>query len=82
MPFCKGKLMTGNEIKPLSVVKKVCQAFGLFVNKAVKFNEAFKYAIMLVPLTVGTLKSTLYQPGKAVLRNYIIHNIQEMSGWW
>ena len=76
--FCKARLITGNEIKkkflkPLLVVKEVCQAFGLFVNKAIKFTQAFKYAVMSVRLVVATRKSTLYQPDKVGLRNYIIN---------
>ena len=39
-------------LKPLSVVKKVCQAFGLLINKVVRFTEAFNYAITSVPLTL------------------------------
>ena len=52
---------------------KVCQAFGLVVNKAVKFTEALKYAIISIPLAVSTPKSALYQPEKAELRNNIIN---------
>ena len=37
-------------LKPVLVVKEVFQAFGLLVNKAVQFTEAFKYAITSVPL--------------------------------
>ena len=33
-------------LKPSPVVKEVCQAFGLLINKAVKFTEASKYAII------------------------------------
>ena len=51
----------------------VCQTVGLLVNKAVKFTEAFSYAIMSVSAAVATPKSTLYQPNKASLRNYIIN---------
>ena len=44
--FCKARLITGNEIKKrvfetFMVVKEVCQAFGLLVNKAVKFVSTF-----------------------------------------
>ena len=76
--FCKARLTAGNELKKkmflkhLSVVKEVCQAFGLLVNEAVKFTEAFKCAVMSVLLAVATLKSTLYQLDKAGQRNYII----------
>ena len=59
--------------KYLSVVKEVCQAFDLLVSKAIKFTEAFKYAIILVRLAVATPNSTLYQPDKAGLRNYVIN---------
>ena len=60
-------------LKPLSIVKKVCQAFGLLVNKVSKFTEAFKYAITSVPLAVAILNPTLYQPDKGGLINYIIN---------
>ena len=60
-------------LKPYSVLKYVCQAFGLLVDKRVKFTEAFKYEITSVLLTVATSKHTLYQPDKAGLRNYIIN---------
>ena len=58
-------LITGNErekkcLKPLSVVKEVCQAFCLFVNKVVKFTEAFKYAVTSVSLVVAIINATLY----------------------
>ena len=54
-PLYKVSLATGNEkkksfFKLLSVVKKVCQAFDFFVNKAVKFTEAFQHAITSVPI--------------------------------
>ena len=54
-PFHKVSLATGNEkkksfFKLLSVVKKVCQAFDFFVNKVVKFTEAFQHVITSVPL--------------------------------
>ena len=67
--FCKARLITGNEIKKkvfetFMVVKEVCQAFGLLVNKAVNLS---------VRLAVATRKSTLSQPDKAGLRNYIIN---------
>ena len=39
---------------------KVCQAFGLVVNKGVKFTEALKYAIISIPLAVSTPKFALY----------------------
>ena len=72
-PFSKVRLITENEtnkkfLKALSVVKEVCQDFGLLSNKAVKLTEAFKYAIMVVPLAVATPKSTLFP----ALRNYMI----------
>ena len=44
----------------LSVVKEVCQAFGLLVNKVVKFTEALKYAITSVPPAVAIQNPTLY----------------------
>ena len=50
----------------------------MFVNKAVKFTEAFKYAFTSIPLVIVTPKPTLYQPDKAGLRNYII-NLQKGS---
>lgn len=54
-PLYKVSLATGNEkkksfFKLLSVVKKVCQAFDFFVNKALKFTEAFQHAITSVPI--------------------------------
>ena len=74
-PFCKASLITGNEkkkkkLKPLSVIKEVCQAFHLLANKVVKFTEAFKYAIKSVSLPVAILNPTLYQPEIAGLIDY------------
>ena len=73
----------------LSVVKEVCQAFGLPNNKILKFTEAFKSAITSVPPAAAVLNPTPYQPDKAGLRNYIIiyqevlvTNVQEMSNRW
>ena len=64
-PFCKARLITRNEkkkklLKPLSVVKEVCQDFCLLIDKAVKFAEAFKCATASIPLSVATPKSTLH----------------------
>ena len=72
--FCKARLITGNEtkkrfLKPLSIIKSLCQAFGLLVNKAVKFTKAFKYGIMSIPSAVATPTFTLFQSDKAGLRN-------------
>ena len=83
-PFSKASLLTGNAkkkkfLKTLSVVKEVCQAFVLLVNKVVKPTEAFKYAITSVPLAVATLNPALYQPDKAGLRNYIINLLRSSS---
>ena len=60
-PFCKASLIIGNKkekefLKPLSAVKEICQASSLFVNKAVKFTEAFRYAITLKIYTFITYK--------------------------
>ena len=57
----------------MSVVKEVCQAFELLVNKVVKFIDAFKNAITSVPLAVGILNPTRYQLDKAGLGNCIIN---------
>ena len=75
--FCKARLVTENEkkkkfLKPLSVVKEVCEAFALLFNKTVKFTEAFKYVITSRGLAVTTPESTVYQPDKAGLINYCI----------
>ena len=51
-------------MKKKSVVKEVCQAFGLLVNKVVKFTEAFKYEITSVSLAVAILNPSLYQSDK------------------
>ena len=71
-PFCKARLIARNEIKkllqPLSVAKEGCQVFGLLVNKAVKFIEAFKYAVISVPLAVTIPKSTPYQSDKSRIK--------------
>ena len=77
-PFWKARLIAGNDmknnfLKHSTVIKEVCQAFGLLINKAIKFTETFKYAIMSVPLAIATSKSTLHQPDKVELRNYIIN---------
>ena len=77
-PFCKARLITRSKkkkkfLKPLSSIKKVSQALGLLVNKAVTFTEAFKFTITLVPLAVATSACTVYKPEKAGLRNYIIN---------
>ena len=53
-----------NFLKPLSVVKEVCQAFGLLVNKVVKCTEPLKYEITSVHLAVAILNLTLYKPDK------------------
>ena len=42
-PFCKANLITENKrkkkfLKSLSVVKEVCRAFGVLVNKEVQFT--------------------------------------------
>ena len=69
--FCEESIVTGNKknkkkfLKPLSVVKEVCQAFGLLVNKAVKFTEALKSAITSVPPAVAVLNPKLYQTDKS-----------------
>ena len=47
-------------LKSLSVVRKFSQAFGLLINNVVKFTEAFKYAVVSVPLSVAILNLTLY----------------------
>ena len=53
--------MQGKEVFKTFISRKgVYQAFALLVNKAVKFTEAFKYTVTLVPLTVATVESTLY----------------------
>ena len=73
--MCKVNLKAGNEktfLKPLLVVKEICKAFGLLVNKVVKFTEAFNYAITSVPLAVVVLNPTLYRPDRSILRNYIV----------
>ena len=47
--------------------------FWFTVDKVVKFTEAFKLTIISVPLAAAILNSTLYQPDKAGLRDYIIN---------
>ena len=42
-------------LKPLSTVKEDCEAFGLLVDRVVKFTEAFKYATTSVLLAVVIL---------------------------
>ena len=59
-------------LKLLLVVKEICKAFGLLVNKVVKFTEAFSYAITSAPLAVVVLNPTLYWPDRSRLRNYIV----------
>ena len=77
--FSKASLITRNQKKKkfsklLSVIKEFFQAFNLLVNKVIKLTVAFKYAITtLVPLAVTILNRSLYQPGKAGLRNHIIN---------
>ena len=71
------------------MVKEVYQAFGVLVNKAAKFTETSKYAITTEPLAIATPNLTLYQPGKAGLRNYIMnlpkrsrHEYPRDAKWW
>ena len=45
----------------------------------VKFTEAFKYTITLVPLAVATPEPTVYQADKAGLKNYIINISKSFS---
>ena len=58
--------------KAISVLKEDRQAFGLIVAKAASLEEAFRYPIMSVPLSVATLEGTLRQSDKASFRNYLI----------
>ena len=61
------------------MLKDVCQAFGLLVNKTEKLAGAFKYPITSVHLAAATPESTLYQSDKAGLRNYIINLSKSFS---
>ena len=78
-PFFKAILNWKREekkfLKPLSVVKEVCQNFGLLIYKVVKSKCIWCIQICnyISTSTCANLNPTLYQPDKAGLKNCIIN---------
>ena len=76
-PIPKINLMTGMETKKrkskeVSVLTEDKQAFGIIISKAASLEEAFKYPITSLPLSIAMPDGSLYQTEKAPLRKQII----------
>ena len=75
-PIKKETLLTGMEkkkkvAKALSLLKEDRQAFGLLVAKAISIEEAFRFPVKTLPLSLATPEGQLRQSDKAVLRNFL-----------
>ena len=76
-PIRKNKLQTGikkikKSRKAEDVLKEDCQAFGTIISKALTLEEAFKYPITSLPLSIATVEGDLRQSDKASFRNFLI----------
>ena len=56
------------------MLKEDRQAFGLLISKAETLEEAFKYPLTAVPLSIAETSSTLRQDDKAGFRNFLIND--------
>jgi len=56
------------------LLKEDRQAFGLLISKAETLEEAFKYPLTTVALSIAESSTTLRQGDKAGFRNFLIHN--------
>ena len=80
-PIKKNSLNLGiskkkKKLKAVEILKEDKQAFGLMVAKSVTMEEAFKYPITSVPLSIATTECTLRQSNKSQLRATLV----EISG--
>ena len=75
------KLNTGIEKakklpKAVEILKEDRQAFGIIIAKSLSMDEAFKYPITTVPLSLATIEFSLRQSDKATFRNLLLEESQ------
>ena len=76
-PIKRLKLKTGlakevKKPKSVSVLKEDRQAFGTMLSQSINLEEALRYPLTLVPLSIATPDEKLRPAKKHLLRNYII----------
>ena len=62
------------ETNEVSLLKEDRQAFGLLISKVETLEEAFKYPLTTVPLSIADTSTSLRQGDKVAFRNYLIDN--------
>ena len=60
----------------VTVLKQDRQAFRSLLSKSVSLEEAFKYPVTSLPLSIATGEVELRQSGKSILINYLIDESQ------